>query len=76
EIRQNCDGLKGEMVVVVEGAPKQDTSVSMDEALDVVARYQSEGMTTKKAIQQTAKDLNLSKNELYQRVMRAKKEEE
>ncbi len=76
EIRQSCDGLKGEMVVVVEGAPKQDTSVSMDEALDVVARYQSEGMTTKKAIQQTAKDLNLSKNELYQRVMRAKKEEE
>lgn len=58
---------RGEFVLVVDGAPEtsplpvQDMSIS-----ERVASYESQGLSRKDAIKQTAHDLKVPKNEIYQ----------
>ena len=56
---------KGEFVLVVAGAPAQETAVASDS--DAAARVAQlmQGMSRKDAVKQTAKELNLPKNVVY-----------
>ena len=57
---------KGEFVLVVAGAPAQETAVASDsDAAARVAQLMQEGMSRKDAVKQTAKELNLPKNVVY-----------
>ena len=57
---------KGEFVLVLAGAPEkvEELPTEMDAAARV-AQLMAEGMTRKDAIKQTAKELNLPKNVVY-----------
>lgn len=65
EIAAIADTLKGEMVVIVEGNNDPDEKYTLDDGLKKVEEYIAAGMKPKAAIVQTAKDYDLSKNELY-----------
>ena len=70
EILEVCSTLKGEMVLVVSGAKKEENQISIEDAAEFVHRYMEDGLSMKKAVQQTASDLNVSKNELYQYIVK------
>ncbi len=58
---------KGEFVLVVAGAPEEETILPTDE--DAAAHLQAlmkQGLSRKDAIKQTAKDLDLPKNAVYE----------
>ena len=65
---------RGEFVLVVEGAPEQDTApVSLDDAVQLVLQLQEKhGWKTKEAVRQVCSDTGLSKNELYDAVLKAR----
>ena len=71
EILSICTTLKGEMVVVVSGKEKEE-AVSLESVYPYVVKYMEEGMKTKQAVTQVAKEYGLSKNELYQFVIKNK----
>ena len=57
---------KGEFVLVVAGAPEQEKeSATADDAAARVRQLMEEGLSRKDAIKQTAKELNLPKNVVY-----------
>lgn len=57
---------KGEFVVVVGGAPEEEKSLpTADDAAARVAQLMEQGLSRKDAIKQTAKELNLPKNIVY-----------
>ena len=57
---------KGEFVLVVAGAPAQEKEVATEEDADTrVQQLMEEGLSRKDAIKQTAKELNLPKNVVY-----------
>ena len=57
---------KGEFVLVVAGAPAEEKEVaSADDAGARVAQLMAEGLSRKDAIKQTAKELDLPKNVVY-----------
>ena len=57
---------KGEFVLVVAGAEKQaETTISLEEAVDLVLERKAQGMRLKDAVRDVAADTGLSKNELY-----------
>ena len=57
---------KGEFVLVLAGAPEQvKECATAEDAVAHVARLMEEGMSRKDAIRQTAKDLDLPKNVVY-----------
>ena len=57
---------KGEFVLVVAGAaPAEKTVATADDAANRVAQLMEEGMSRKDAVKQTAKELNLPKNVVY-----------
>ena len=57
---------RGEFVLVVAGAPEEaKEEATAEDAAAYVARLMEEGMSRKDAIKQTAKDLNLPKNTVY-----------
>ena len=57
---------KGEFVLVVAGAEKQaETTISLEEAVDLVLERKAQGMRLKDAVRHVAADTGLSKNELY-----------
>lgn len=59
-------GLKGEMVVVVEGQTlREQVTISSSEILQEIDSKISKGMSAKDAINEVAKMHNLSKNEVY-----------
>jgi len=58
---------KGEFVLVIAGAaPVAEETATTEDATQMVKRLMSEGMSRKDAIKQTAKDLNLPKNAVYE----------
>ncbi len=58
---------KGEFVLVVAGAPAEEEVVATaDDAAVRVAQLIEEGMSRKDAVKQTAKELNLPKNVVYE----------
>ena len=57
---------KGEFVLVVAGAPAEEkTAATADDAAARVAQLMEEGLSRKDAIKQTAKELDLPKNVVY-----------
>jgi len=57
---------KGEFVLVVRGAePAQKQEVTLEDGLTRVAVLREQGLSLKDAVKQAAKELGLSKNELY-----------
>ncbi len=68
EVMDVADGLKGEMVVVVEGNTKEDT-FSMEDAVARVLEY-SETLRFKEAVKRVAQEMGCSKNELYQEALK------
>ena len=74
---QHLDSLRaeprGEYVLIVEGAPKQQESgpVSEEEALMRVQALLAEGLSRKDAVRQVAAETGLAKNQLYDAALRA-----
>ena len=65
EIIPLCETLKGEMVLVVEGAKEIE---KQDEDVDIIAEIEkrlSQGASPKDAIKDVAKTFQLKKNEVY-----------
>ena len=62
---------KGEFVLVVRGAqPSQEQEVTLEDGLAMVERLRSqEGLSARDAVKRAAKELGLSRNELYDRVV-------
>ena len=57
---------KGEFVLVVRGAePAQEQEITLEDGLVRVELLREQGASLKDAVKQTAKELGLSKNELY-----------
>ena len=57
---------RGEFVLVIAGAPEKEKVVATaEDAAQYVARLMESGISRKDAIKQTAKDLNLPKNVVY-----------
>lgn len=65
EVLEVAATRKGEMVVVVEGATFVEEEIDIETALNKVQEYIDEGYKTKEAIKLVSKELNFSKNELY-----------
>ncbi len=57
---------KGEFVLVLRGAPEESApELTPEQALNVVGRYRSEGLSLKEACKKAAAETGFSKNELY-----------
>ena len=73
-IRENIDvlierakELKGEIVLLIEGAEKKEENHLLELPLkEHYAYYEEKGLSKKEIIKQIAKDRNVSKNEIYQ----------
>ena len=65
---------KGEFVLVVDGAPEEEEpAVTPEDAVALVLRLQEEkGLKTKEAVRQISADTGISKNELYDAVLKAR----
>ena len=62
---------RGEYVLIVEGASETDNGPpSPDDAIALVDELIAQGMSKKDAVKQISKQLGLSKNELYQAVIK------
>ena len=67
EILTVVDDMKGEMVIVVEGAMDVEEDVVFEQSIEEhVNEYIEKGMSTKDAIKEVAKQRNVSKNVVYQ----------
>lgn len=67
EILTVVDDMKGEMVIVVEGAMDVEENVVFEQSIEEhVNEYIEKGMSTKDAIKEVAKQRNVSKNVVYQ----------
>ena len=63
---------KGEFVLVVRGAePLPEGEASLEDGLALVDRLRGEGMSLRDAVKRAAKELGLSRNELYDAVVKA-----
>lgn len=56
---------KGEFVLVIDGAPEAENEFSLDDALELVAKYRGEGLSHKAACKKAAADTGFAANELY-----------
>ncbi len=56
---------RGEYVLVVEGACPQKEAATIEDGLERVKELMGEGLSRKDAVKQAAKELGLSRNELY-----------
>ena len=63
---------KGEFVLVVRGAePLPEGEASLEDGLDLVDRLRGEGMSLRDAVKRAARELGLSRNELYDAAVKA-----
>ena len=65
--RYQAESPKGEFVLVVRGAePREEPEVTLEDGLDRVrALREEEGLSLRDAVKRAAKELGLSRNELY-----------
>ena len=57
---------KGEFVLVVQGAePPEEPEISVEDGLERVRLLREEGFSLRDAVKRAAKELDLSRNELY-----------
>lgn len=67
ELLELDEGLKGEMVVIVEGVHAEE-SVAKTELLQAINKCLKQGISTSEAIKKVAKKYGVAKNKLYQMV--------
>ncbi len=65
EVLEIIDDIKGEMVLVLEGNQEIEETISEDQIDALVKQRISEGNSTSDAIKIVAKELKISKNEVY-----------
>ena len=64
--RYQIEPPKGEFVLVVRGAePREEPEVTLEDGLDRVRILREEGLSLRDAVKRAAKELGLSRNELY-----------
>lgn len=76
--RFNTEQIKGEIVIIMEGAQEQDDttkSYSIGEAVSIVQNLTSSGMKFTEAVKQTAKITNINRNNLYKEALPTKGDE-
>lgn len=57
---------KGEFVLVVRGAePQEEREATLEDGLALVGRLREEGLSLRDAVKRAAKELGLSRNQLY-----------
>ena len=62
---------KGEFVLVVRGAEEQaEKEITLEDGLALVARLREEGLSLRDAVKRAAKELDLSRNQLYDLAVR------
>ncbi len=66
EILEVADELKGEMVVVIEGARKTEESYDEESLVQSVLREKEAGLSLSDAVKKVAKESGMSRNRLYQ----------
>ena len=64
------DTLKGEMVIIVEGATLNEDNISDEEIIAYVNSLIEQGLTKKSAIQQASKTFGLAKNYVYDLIIK------
>ena len=64
------DTLKGEMVIIVEGATLNEDNISDEEIIAYVNSLIEQGLTKKSAIQQASKTFGLAKNYVYELIIK------
>jgi 16S rRNA (cytidine1402-2'-O)-methyltransferase len=65
---------KGEFVLVVRGAqPQAEEEPSLEDGLAFVERLNQEGLSLRDAVKRAAKELGLSRNQLYALAMEHKR---
>ncbi len=65
---EKAKGVKGEIVLIIEGSKKQEDNTLLALSLEEHYRYYKEkGWNKKDIIKQIAKDRNVNKNEIYQK---------
>ncbi len=72
EVLSVIEEVKGEIVVVVQGAGKPYIAIEELDINKVVEEYIASGMTASTAIKQAAEDYNLSKNEVYKKFLQSR----
>ena len=68
EILSEIDNLKGEMILIIEGADKpidEENELNSLSLEDHYKFYENQGLEKKEIIKKIAKDRNVSKNEIY-----------
>lgn len=68
ELLEVCPSLKGEMVLMVEGARQEEAELSNDDILQCVNALVENGISRSDAVKQTAKKLGVPKNRVYELV--------
>ena len=64
--RYQTEPPKGEFVLVVRGAePQEEPEATLEDGLDRVRALREEGLSLRDAVKRAAKELGLSRNELY-----------
>jgi len=68
ELAGELSGIKGEMVLVIEGASERlAPTITQQQILASVNTYISAGMSTKAALKKASEELGISRNEAYRR---------
>ena len=70
EILKESEGLKGEMVLILEGNKELEDTWDEASLLELVKQLKQTGLSTSEAIKQAAKQTGQSKNEIYALVNR------
>ena len=65
EVIDSLDGVKGEIVVIVEGNKEEKKEVNEEELLQEINGYLNEGMSTKEVVSLVVYKYNLKKNYVY-----------
>lgn len=65
EVLEIMDSIKGEMVIVIEGANKEKEVISLMDLNVIVERHIEEGLSSKEAIKKVSKEYGVSRNDLY-----------
>lgn len=71
EVLEACDGLRGEMVLVVEGC-KEEEAESLESVVERALALAEQGLKPKQAAAQACQNTPYSKNEVYQAMMEAR----
>lgn len=56
---------RGEFVLVIEGARREENMITQEEALSILLKYRDEGMSLKDAAKRCSSETGISKNTLY-----------